>query len=326
MSATNATTYYELPVFVATDKPAWLTDWNGAMNAIDTAIKEALTAGENAQTTANTATTSIATINDSLTTINTSLSTLTSTVTGLVGSVNTINSLIGNGEPTTSDKTLIGAINEIYGMITGGGGGAEIQAQNVVYDNTTSGLTADDVQSAIDEVNSKISTPEADDVTYDNTSSGLTATNVQSAIDELAGSGAGYDFDLTAHTGTATVTMGAGINDSGVYPSDVSYEFNDDYSVGKIYGQVVTGNVSFTGDLTIATIAVPNAPTRSASKKIKTGPINCYDLSTGNWAGWVETYIQFETDGTLTVHADRKSGSSFSGVFSLALPACIYLF
>lgn len=191
MSATNATTYYELPVFIATDKPAWLTDWNGAMNAIDTAIKEALTAGENAQTTANTATTSIATINDSLTTINTSLSTLTSTVTGLVGSVNTINSLIGNGEPTTSDKTLIGAINEIYGMITGGGGGAEIQAQNVVYNNTASGLTADDVQSAIDEVNAKISTPEADDVTYDNTSSGLSATNVQDAIDELASGGAG---------------------------------------------------------------------------------------------------------------------------------------
>lgn len=156
MSATNATTYYELPVFIATDKPAWLTDWNGAMNAIDTAIKEALTAGENAQTTANTATTSIATINDSLTTINTSLSTLTSTTTGLVGSVNTINSLIGNGEPTTSDKTLIGAINEIYGMITGGGGGNEIQAENVVYDNTTSGLTADDVQAAIDEVLSMI--------------------------------------------------------------------------------------------------------------------------------------------------------------------------
>ena len=152
MSATNATTYYELPVFIATDKPAWLTDWNGAMNAIDTAIKAALTAGENAQTTANTATTSISTINDSLTTINTSLTTLTSTVTGLVGSVNTINSLIGNGEPTTSDKTLIGAINEIYGMITGGGGGNEIQAGNVVYDNTSSGLTADDVQEAIDEL------------------------------------------------------------------------------------------------------------------------------------------------------------------------------
>lgn len=201
MSATNATTYYELPVFIATDKPAWLTDWNGAMNAIDTAIKEALTAGENAQTTANTATSSIATINDSLTTINTSLTTLTSTVTGLVGSVNTINSLIGNGEPTTSDKTLIGAINEIYGMITGGGGGNEIQAQNVVYDNTTSGLTADDVQEAIDELH------DADAIAYDNTTSGLTATDVQSAIDELAQGGSG-DYTVISTTIPATLTGG----------------------------------------------------------------------------------------------------------------------
>ena len=219
MSATNATTYYELPVFIATDKPAWLTDWNGAMSAIDTAIKEALTAGENAQTTANTATTSIATINDSLTTINTSLTTLTSTVTGLVGSVNTINSLIGNGEPTTSDKTLIGAINEIYGMITGGGGGAEIQAINVVYDNTTSGLTATNVQSAIDEVNGKISTPEADDVAYDNTTSGLSATNVQDAIDEIAqgGSGSGsVDYSTTEHK------IGKWIDDSDLYEITIS--------------------------------------------------------------------------------------------------------
>ena len=195
MSATNSTTYYELPVFLATDKPAWLTDWNGSMAIIDSAIKEALTAGENAQTTANTATSDIATINSSLTTITTSLTTLTTTVTGHTGQINTINSLIGNGEPTTSDKTLIGAINEIYGMITGGGGGAEIQAQNVVYDNTTSGLTADDVQSAIDELH------DADAIAYDNTTSGLTATDVQSAIDEIAGgsSAGGVNYSTTEH-------------------------------------------------------------------------------------------------------------------------------
>ena len=43
MSATNSTTYYEFPVFVGSDKPAWLVDWNGAMNAIDSAIHEAKT-------------------------------------------------------------------------------------------------------------------------------------------------------------------------------------------------------------------------------------------------------------------------------------------
>ena len=151
MSATNATANYELPVFLATDKPAWLTDWNGAMNAIDTAIHTAQATADGAQTTASTATTDIATINSSLTTITSNIQSLTTTVNGNTGSINTINSLIGNGLPTTDDKTIIGAINEIYAMITGGGS-TEIQASNVSYDNTTSGLTADDVQEALDEI------------------------------------------------------------------------------------------------------------------------------------------------------------------------------
>lgn len=38
MSATNKTEYYELPQFEASDKPAWLTDFNNAMATIDTAL------------------------------------------------------------------------------------------------------------------------------------------------------------------------------------------------------------------------------------------------------------------------------------------------
>ena len=149
MSATNATANYSLPVFLATDKPAWLTDWNGAMNAIDTAIHTAQATADGAQTTASTATTDIATINASLTTITGNITSLTTTVNGNTGAINTINSLIGNGQPTTEDKTIIGAINEIYAMI---GGGTTVTADVVTYDNTTSGLTADDVQEAIDEI------------------------------------------------------------------------------------------------------------------------------------------------------------------------------
>ena len=180
MSATNATSNYELPIFLATDKPAWLTDWNGAMTAIDTAIHAAQAAADGAQTTASAATVDIATINASLSTITGNITSLTTAVNGNTAAINTINSLIGNGEPTTTDKTLIGAINEIYAMITGGGQ-TEIQAANVSYDNTTSGLTASSVQAAIDEVS------DADGISYDNTTSGLSATDVQAAIDEVAG-------------------------------------------------------------------------------------------------------------------------------------------
>lgn len=49
MSHTNSTTNYNLPQFITTDKPAWLTDVNQAYTAIDTAIKAAKDAGDNAQ-------------------------------------------------------------------------------------------------------------------------------------------------------------------------------------------------------------------------------------------------------------------------------------
>lgn len=306
MSATNATTYYELPVFIATDKPAWLTDWNGAMSAIDTAIKEALTAGENAQTTANTATSNISTINDSLTTINTSLTTLTSAVTGLTGSVNTINSLIGNGEPTTTDKTLIGAINEIYGMITGGGGGAEIQAQNVVYDNTTSGLTATSVQGAIDELH------DADAIAYDNNTSGLTATDVQSAIDEIAQGGSGSDLDLSAHTGTATLTPASGITLAPQYNS-IDYNFNDDYSIGTINGALfIQGTLGPYQDWTEVVDIDCGLPARTTEKAINLGLIYGH---TSNGISSIGLRIKVKTNGHIAVELNYgQSGTDYIGL------------
>lgn len=39
MSATNTTTNYGLPIFIETDKPAWLVDFNGAMRTIDATLK-----------------------------------------------------------------------------------------------------------------------------------------------------------------------------------------------------------------------------------------------------------------------------------------------
>lgn len=53
MGHTNSTTNYNLPQFLPTDKPAWLTDINGAFTAIDTGMKNAKDAGDNAQSTAN---------------------------------------------------------------------------------------------------------------------------------------------------------------------------------------------------------------------------------------------------------------------------------
>ncbi len=64
---------------------------------------------------------------------------------------------------------------------SGGGGGAS-DADDVSYDNTTSQLTATNVQDAIDELVSN----GADKIEYDPTVSGLTSDTIQEAIDEIA--------------------------------------------------------------------------------------------------------------------------------------------
>ena len=58
-------------------------------------------------------------------------------------------------------------------------------AGDVDYDNTTSGLQADDVQEALDEIAANMGEGTAADTTYDNTESGLSADDVQEAIDEI---------------------------------------------------------------------------------------------------------------------------------------------
>ena len=159
MSATNSTPTIGLPLFIGTDKPAWLVDFNGAMNAIDSAIATLQTAeGGTAASLASLAQ-SVEALSGTVSQHTTSLQTITTAVAGNTGSINTINSLIGNGQPTTEDKTIIGAINEIYAEI---GSGSGVAAEDVTYSNSSSGLQATDVQAAIDEVYAAIpSTPAA---------------------------------------------------------------------------------------------------------------------------------------------------------------------
>lgn len=182
------TVNYDLCQYEGSDKTSYLINYNGDMLKIDTAIKGAKDAADNAQSKANTADGKADANAASISTLDTQINGaggVAADVSSLQGSVNTINSLIGSGEPTTQDKTIIGAINELAGEIPQGG----TSAADVSFDGATSGLTADDVQEAIDEVVAMIpsvTNPDADDVSYDNTDSGLTATNVQDAIDELA--------------------------------------------------------------------------------------------------------------------------------------------
>ena len=240
MSATNVTTYYEFPVFVGSDKPAWLVDWNGAMNAIDSAIHEAKAEADANATSISSLQSDVTSLAGSVSSQGSSITSLTQSLTSLQGTVNTITSLIGNGLPTTDDKTIIGAINELKAEIDAlDPSGEGVQAENVGYDNTDSGLTATNVQDAIDEL-AQGGTVDADDVAYDNTQSGLTATNVQDAIDEINGKVLGELKGLEFDNQTVAITSSAGQVFYGTATLDIS-------SLGltsapSVYGASFIGN------------------------------------------------------------------------------------
>lgn len=224
MSATNSTPIINLPLFIGTDKPAWLTDWNGAMNTIDTAIANLQTAESGTATSLASLAQSVEALSGTVGQHTTALQALTTAVSGNTGSINTINSLIGNGEPTTTDKTIIGAINEIYADIGAGDG---VDADEVNYDNTSSGLQATDVQAAIDEVYAAIPSTPASSVEVQRGSLAIGSTSVA--------------LTFASQTIGANTLVDVYTDDYAVAPTDVS-----------ISGQVVT----LTFDAQTAAVAV----------------------------------------------------------------------
>ena len=153
MSSTNKTSNLELSQFIGTDSPKWLTDYNSDMQKIDAGVAAVQTQANATDLVVAGHTSSIQANTQSITDQQTAITSLRADVTSAQGSINTINSLIGDGEPTTSNKTIIGAINELAAEIEPSGG---VSAASVSYDNTTSGLTASNVQAAIDEVDAKV--------------------------------------------------------------------------------------------------------------------------------------------------------------------------
>lgn len=85
MASTNHTTNYNLSQFIGTDKPAWLSDYNGDMNKIDAGIAAAASTATGADGKADANTTKIGTLSNLSTT----------TKTDLVSAVNEVNTLAG---------------------------------------------------------------------------------------------------------------------------------------------------------------------------------------------------------------------------------------
>ena len=121
---TNSTTNYELPQFIGTDKPQWLTDINQAFLAIDTAVY-------NASSSATLANTSIGDLSDLTTTAKTNLVSAVNEVDSDLGTLSTTvaNHTIAIGDNTTAIGTLanlsttakndlVSAVNEVDNIAT----------------------------------------------------------------------------------------------------------------------------------------------------------------------------------------------------------------
>lgn len=80
MSATNKTTYLDLPQFIGTDVPSWLGDVNGAMEKIDTGYNNVDIKAGQAASTANSASSKADVNSDAIQSINAELKTLKNAV------------------------------------------------------------------------------------------------------------------------------------------------------------------------------------------------------------------------------------------------------
>lgn len=91
-NATNKTPNYGLPIFIDSDKPSWLVDWNGAMTELDTVIKEISTSEESNKNLISTANANISKINNTIEEIHDYNYTLTNRVVTLEGKTNKLES------------------------------------------------------------------------------------------------------------------------------------------------------------------------------------------------------------------------------------------
>lgn len=87
-NATNKTPNYGLPIFIDSDKPSWLVDWNGAMTELDTVIKEISTSEEANENLITTANANISKINKTIEEIQAYNTALTNRVVTLEGKTN----------------------------------------------------------------------------------------------------------------------------------------------------------------------------------------------------------------------------------------------
>lgn len=136
MSANSETMNYKLPVFLANDIPSWLTDWNGSMRKIDelifnanSNINDLATKNTQVENTVNGLNDRVSAVENELNpsgtgvakdvaTLQTTVDNHTKQLTELDTVTTNLTTLCGDTTLQTTNKTLTGAVNELFEKIT----------------------------------------------------------------------------------------------------------------------------------------------------------------------------------------------------------------
>lgn len=171
----------------------------------------------------------VATLQAQMSTAATNISNLGTSVAGLqtemagkasATALQTLTNKVGTGNLDTLAQNCVDAINELLSKIPAGG---SVLAEDVVYDNTDSGLSATDVQSAIDELASSIPTQTVEvqrgTITAGSTSATLTFTDTIGAttfVDWYVGDGTITPSSVTTTSNTVVITIPVQLTDTPV--------------------------------------------------------------------------------------------------------------
>lgn len=136
MSANSETMNYKLPVFLANDIPSWLTDWNGSMRKIDelifnanSNISDLATKDTQIENTVNGLNSRVSAVENDLnpngtgiakdvSTLDTKVDNHTKQLKELDTVTTNLTTLCGDSTLQTNNKTLTGAVNELFETIT----------------------------------------------------------------------------------------------------------------------------------------------------------------------------------------------------------------
>lgn len=216
MSYTTGTTNYDLPQYVGTDTPSWTDTNEGFASldsAVGGAVSTLGTVGDRVtalETTVNGeggVTATITEIQGDITTLEGTVSGHTTSITNLGTEVDDVRSdcedMITANEETTATASTGYAVgdyfryNDVLYKCT-----VAISEGDTIVPNTN--CTATNVMTEITSGG-----VDASDVTYDNTDSGLTATDVQDAIDEVNGNLDNKAGNLLVEIVNTTLTGGS---------------------------------------------------------------------------------------------------------------------